>query len=261
LIAARPALLLAEALGWRHVFSIASVGLLISAGLVFFLTGDYDRQASAQAGTATDSDSFFSLCQHPIMLRAIPASILIIGGFVALQTLWVGPWLTQALSMTAEQASQILLYLNATILASYLAMGVLSPWLVKRGASLFKQSSIGLLWLTLCFTALPLWQAESAWLLWPLIALAVPAMFLLQTQTALEFPSHIAGRVRTTLNLMIFAGTFIVQWGLGVLTDGFVASGFDRTPALTYALGTLAAMQWCSLLWFWRKTPHGPIST
>jgi predicted MFS family arabinose efflux permease len=261
LIAAQPALLLAEALGWRHVFSIASVGLLISACLVFFLTGDYDRQASAQAGTAADSDSFFSLCQHPIMLRAIPASILIIGGFVALQTLWVGPWLTQALSMTAEQASQILLYLNATILASYLAMGVLSPWLVKRGASLFKQSSIGLLWLTLCFTALPLWQTEAAWLLWPLIALAVPAMFLLQTQTALEFPSHIAGRVLTTLNLMIFAGTFIVQWGLGVLTDGFVASGFDRTQALTYALGVLAAMQWCSLLWFWRKTPHGSIGT
>jgi predicted MFS family arabinose efflux permease len=261
LIAAQPALLLAEALGWRHVFSIASVGLLISACLVFFLTGDYDRQTSAQTGTAADSDSFFSLCRHPIMLRAIPASILIIGGFVALQTLWVGPWLTQALSMTAEQASQILLYLNATILASYLAMGVLSPWLVKRGASLFKQSSLGLLWLTLCFTALPLWQAESAWLLWPLIALAVPAMFLLQTQTALEFPSHIAGRVLTTLNLMIFAGTFIVQWGLGVLTDGFVASGFDRTQALTYALGVLAAMQWCSLLWFWRKTPHGSIGT
>jgi hypothetical protein len=163
--------------------------------------------------------------------------------------------------MTAEQASQILLYLNATILASYLAMGVLSPWLVKQGASLFKQSSIGLLWLTLCFTALPLWQTEAAWLLWPLIALAVPAMFLLQTQTALEFPSHIAGRVLTTLNLMIFAGTFIVQWGLGVLTDGFVASGFDRTQALTYALGVLAAMQWCSLLWFWRKTPHGSIGT
>jgi len=94
-----------------------------------------------------------------------------------------------------------------------------------------------------------------------LIALAVPAMFLLQTQTALEFPSHIAGRVLTTLNLMIFAGTFIVQWGLGVLTDGFVASGLNRTQALTYALGVLAAMQWCSLLWFWRKTPHGSIGT
>ena len=261
LIAAQPALLLAEALGWRHVFSLASFSLLISAGLVFFLTGDYDRQTISQTSSSADSDSFLSLCMHPIMLRAIPPSILIIGGFVALQTLWVGPWLTQALKMTAEQASQVLLYLNGTILASYLAMGVLSPWFVKRGASLFKQSSTALLWLALCFTAIPLWQTESAWLLWPMIALAVPAMFLLQTQTALEFPSHVAGRVLTTLNLMIFAGTFVVQWGLGVITDLFVSGGFDRIQALTYALGVLAAMQWCSLLWFWIKTPHGSIRT
>ena len=261
LIAAQPALLLAEALGWRHVFSLASFSLLVSAALVFFLTGDYDRQTIAQTSTSAQTDSFWSLCKHPIMLRAIPPSILIIGGFVALQTLWVGPWLTQALNMSAEQASQVLLYLNGTILASYLAMGILSPWLVKRGASLFKQSSSALLWLTLCFTALPLWQTEYAWLLWPLIALAVPAMFLLQTQTALEFPSHVAGRVLTTLNLMIFAGTFIVQWGLGVITDLFVAGGFDRTQALTYALLVLAATQWCSLLWFWMKTPHGSVRT
>jgi predicted MFS family arabinose efflux permease len=261
LIAAQPALLLAEALGWRHVFSLASFSLLVSAGLVFFLTGDYDRQAMGQTSTSTASDSFLSICKHPIMLRAIPPSILIIGGFVALQTLWVGPWLTQALKMTAEQASQVLLYLNGTILASYLAMGVLSPWFVQRGASLFKQSSTALLWLTLCFTAIPLWQTESAWLLWPMIALAVPAMFLLQTQTALEFPSQVAGRVLTTLNLMIFAGTFVVQWGLGVLTDLFVTSGFDRTQALTFSLGVLAVMQWCSLFWFWMKTPHGSIRT
>ena len=176
---------------------------------------------------------------------------------MALQTLWVGPWLTQALKMTAEQASQILLYLNATILASYLVMGVLSPWLVKLGASLFKQSAFALLWLALCFTALPLWQAQSSWILWPLIALAVPAMFLLQTQTALEFPSQVAGRVLTTLNLMIFAGTFIVQWGLGLITDLFVAQGYDRTQALTHALFCLAALQWCSLLWFWIKTSYG----
>jgi hypothetical protein len=140
-------------------------------------------------------------------------------------------------------------------------MGILSPWLVKRGASLFKQSSIALLWLTLCFTAIPLWQTEASWMLWPLIALAVPAMFLLQTQTALEFPSEVAGRVLTTLNLMIFAGTFIVQWGLGVITDLFVSGGFDRTQALTYALLVLAATQWSSLLWFWMKTPHGSIRT
>jgi len=261
LIAAQPALLLAEALGWRQVFSLASVSLLVSACLVFFLTGDYDRQTMSQTSTQAHADSFFALCRHPIMLRAIPPCILIIGGFVALQTLWVGPWLTQALKMTAEQASQVLLYLNSTILASYLAMGIASPWLVKRGASLFRQSSIALFWLTLCFTAFPMWQTDSAWLLWPLIALAVPAMFLLQTQTALEFPSSVAGRVLTTLNLMIFAGTFVVQWGLGVITDLFVSGGFDRTQALTYALCVLAGMQWFSLLWFWMKTPHGSIRT
>ena len=261
LMAAQPALLLAQALGWRQVFSLATVLLLLSAGLVFFLTGDYDRQSQPQTETERQATSFVSLCLHPTMLRSIPPCILIVGGFVALQTLWVGPWLTQALKMSAERASQLLLYLNATILASYLVMGLLSPWLVKQGAPLARQSSLALLWLTLCFTAIPLWQTGLAWLLWPLLALAVPAMFLLQTQTALEFPSQIAGRVLTTLNLMIFGGTFIVQWGLGLIADGFTASGYDRTQALTYAMLCLAALQWCSLLWFWIKAPHGSVRT
>ena len=256
LTAAQPALLLAQAWGWRQVFSLAAGLLLLSALLVFFLAGDYDRQPKGQALAAQNTGGFLALCLHPVLQRAIPPSIFIIGGFVALQTLWVGPWLTQILHMTAERASVIIVYLNAAILAAYFAMGAFSPWLIKRGVSLLKQSTTALIWLCLCFTAIPFWQGEASWLVWPALGLAVPAMFLLQTQTTLEFPSEVAGRVLTTLNLMIFAGTFFVQWGLGVLTDLFEANGYQHAQALTYALICLAVLQWSSLFWFWVKKPQ-----
>jgi len=55
---------------------------------------------------------------------------------------------------------------------------------------------------------------------------------------------------------MIFAGTFFVQWGLGVLTDLFEANGYQHAQALTYALICLAVLQWSSLFWFWVKKPQ-----
>lgn len=89
----------------------------------------------------------------------------------------------------------------------------------------------------------------------------VPAMFLLQTQIALAFPKHIAGRILTTYNLMIFMGAFAVQWGFGLITDLFQSFGYDSAQALTGAMGCLVTLQFLSLFWFLTRKPHGSVST
>lgn len=249
LVATQPALSLANWVGWRAFFMLSAGLLIISALGVYFFTTDADRQPSAHTHI-NQAVSIRTIALDPVMLRIAPACVFTIGGFSAMQTLWAGPWLTQTLGMQPEQASLILLYLNASLIVSYLIMGTASPWLLKSGLTLSTQSLIALIWLPLVFTLMICWQEPSSWLCWILFAPVIPAMYLIQTQAALAFPGQVAGRVLTTTNLMIFAGTFAVQWGLGLAVDTFNKAGFTQSVSLTMAFACLIVLQVFSLLWF-----------
>lgn len=261
LMASQPALALAEWIGWRYSFGLIAGLLMLSALTIFLFAGDLDRQQAPSVTTHHREGGFLTLCKHPLMIQAIPATIFIVGGFGALQTLWAGPWFTGVLGMTPDQASQTLLYLNAMILLAYILMGSISPWLIKNGVALVTQSVCALIWIPLCFTIIVFWQGSLSWIVWLILALMVPAMFLLQTQIALAFPKHIAGRILTTYNLMVFVGSFAVQWGFGLLTDLFQGFGYAPSQALTGAMGILVILQFASLFWFLARKPDGPIRT
>jgi len=249
LLATQPALLLAQWLGWRQFFVLAAVLLACAATSIFLWTGDHDRQTATQIAS-NPPVGFLSLLTNPLMLRVIPTTIFFSGGFAALQSLWAGPWLTQVLQMSAIQAGQHLLYFNAALLVSYVAMSMISPRLEKRGITLAKQSMIAFVWFPLCLGAMLFWQTPEAWILWLVLAPGVPAVILMQTQTALAFPRHMAGRVLTTFNLVMFGGAFCIQWGIGLLADLFGAWQFSPQTSLTLAFACLVILQLCSLAWF-----------
>jgi predicted MFS family arabinose efflux permease len=261
LVASQPALALAEWIGWRHSFGLIAILLVLSALAIFLFAGDLDRHHAPPATAQHREGGFLTLCKHPLMVQAIPPTIFIVGGFGALQTLWAGPWFTGVLGMTPDQASQTLLYLNAMILLAYMLMGTISPWLIKHGVALATQSLYALIWIPLCFAVIVFWQGALSWIMWLVLALMVPAMFLLQTQVALSFPKHIAGRILTTYNLMIFVGSFAVQWGFGLLTDLFTAFGYGTSQALTGAMGCLVILQFISMFWFLVRKPNGSIGS
>ncbi len=249
LLATQPALALAQWLGWRQFFVCAAVLLACAASAVFLWTGDHDRQSATQIAS-NPSVGFLSLLTHPLMLRVIPTTIFFSGGFAALQSLWAGPWLTQVLQMTAAQAGEHLFYFNAALLVSYVTMSVVSSRLEKRGISLARQSLIAFIWFPICLGTMLFWQTTSAWVMWLVLAPGVPAVILMQTQTALAFPRHMAGRVLTTFNLVMFGGAFTIQWGIGLLADLFSALQYSPRNALTMAFACLVILQLCSLTWF-----------
>lgn len=257
LLATQPAFVLAQWLGWRQFFIFAAILLVCAAAAIYVWSGDHDRQSPPQT-PGSQSASFFDLIRHPLMLRVIPTTIFFSGGFAALQSLWAGPWMTQVLQMTAAQAGQHLLYFNAALLVSYVAMSVISPRLEKCGISLARQSTIAFVWFLLCLGAMLIWQTRNAWVLWIALAPGVPAVILMQTQTALLFPRNMAGRVLTTFNLVMFGGAFSIQWGIGLLADLFSFLQYTAQTSLTLAFGCLVMMQLCSLIWF--LTRHNPVA-
>ena len=259
LAATQPALLLAEWLGWRDIFVLTAGMLAFSALAIFLLVPDHDLaatahgQAKATTSTSAPPSSPLTLVQllsHPIMVRIIPTTIFFSGGFVALQSLWVGPWMTTVLGLSTNETGQALLYFNAALLVAYMTMSVVSPKLEAIGVALARQTTIGFFWFLGCMVLILAWQTPSAWWAWIALAPGIPAVILIQTQTALMFPKAIAGRVLTTFNLVMFAGAFAVQWGVGLLADLFAWFGSDPSQALWLAFVVLLALQIVSLWWF-----------
>jgi len=244
---------------------VLTAGLLaLSALAIFTLIPDHDLAATATArrpsverqaqgqtpGQAAPPMRLLELLGHPTMLRIIPTTIFFSGGFVALQSLWVGPWMTTVLGMSTNETGQALLYFNAALLVAYLVMSLVSPQLEKAGVPLARQTAAGFFWFIGCMVLILAWRTPSAWLAWIALAPGIPAVILIQTQTALLFPKAIAGRVLTTFNLVMFSGAFAVQWGVGLLADLFAWFGNDAQQALWLSFVVLLVLQVASLWWF-----------
>ncbi|HEY7803180.1 MAG TPA: MFS transporter [Orrella sp.] len=256
LVSTQPALMLAEWLGWREIFVLTAGLLALSALAIFLLIPDHDLAVTRAARAATNTTAgakpprLFELLRHPTMVRIIPTTIFFSGGFVALQSLWVGPWMTTVLGMSTNETGQALLYFNAALLVAYLIMSLISPQLEKAGVALARQTTAGFFWFIGCMVLILAWQTPSAWLAWIALAPGIPAVILIQTQTALMFPKAIAGRVLTAFNLVMFSGAFAVQWGVGLLADLFVWIGSSSYEALWQAFVVLLVLQILSLWWF-----------
>lgn len=254
LFATQPALVLAEWIGWRMFFVFAACLLAGVAAAIYFMTGDHDLQHRTPVDAAQPA-SLLSLLRHPIMLSVSPTTVFFAGGFAAFQSLWAGPWMTEVLGMSPNEASEKLFFFNLMLLISYIAMSFVSPRLEKIGIPLARQSVGAFFWFLFCGTIMLVWRDRASWIMWLVFSVGVPAVILMQTQTALAFPKNMAGRVLTTFNLVMFAGVFVVQWGIGLLTDMFKAFGMDTRNALTYAFLCLVICQVCSLIFYFKTRP------
>ena len=62
---------------------------------------------------------------------------------------------------------------------------------------------------------------------WTLFCVTSTFLALAQPAVGMAFPPSLAGRALSAYNLVIFVGVFVVQWGIGLLVDGFQAAGLD----------------------------------
>jgi predicted MFS family arabinose efflux permease len=115
IIAATPLVLLVEQLGWRLSFqTIIAFHLLLTLAL-FWVVQDRPHAKQADSASRTAQPLFGNLA---LLMRSKDYWIISAGTFVrygthaALQTLWAGPLLMEALRFSPVQAGNILLALN-----------------------------------------------------------------------------------------------------------------------------------------------------
>jgi MFS family permease len=85
-------------IGWRGVFWLMSALIVIATVTLFFRLRDVERERmpfTVTPSSAPDALSYKAIFTHPYFRRMALLGSVHQGGFMAVQTLWAGPWMTQ----------------------------------------------------------------------------------------------------------------------------------------------------------------------
>jgi predicted MFS family arabinose efflux permease len=244
--------------GWRGVFWIMSGMIVAASAAVFFLLKKVEAAHPMASGALSSApragQTYGAIFSDPFFRRMALLGGVNIGSFVALQTLWAGPWMVTVLGMNTQQSAAALFFFNLSMLLAYLVLGWWAPRHVSygdgSGIPVRRMLAGGLgaaLVVQVAIIAIPL---QWSWMLWMPLAFCMTVTALAQARVSLHFPAASAGRANSAYNLTVFSSAFVVQWGVGLLIDAFAATGATPAQAMQLAFAICVACQAVALLTF-----------
>lgn len=240
-------------LGWRPLFWLLAGGVLLSIALVWRAAPPW---ATAHPKGMAPDTGYRDVWRDPFFRKLMPVGFFNYGGFVAMQTLWVVPWLTRVVGQSPREAAGALFWLSLALLVTYWVWGLANPWLARRGI----RAAVMIRW------GVPIGLAALLWILltgaaagpvpWGLYLCASTVVTLAQPAVAMALPASLAGRALSAYNLVVFLGVFTVQWGVGLLIDALAGAGFTTLGAFRGAFGAFWVCCVLSYLYFLWAPPH-----
>jgi predicted MFS family arabinose efflux permease len=244
--------------GWRTLFVMLGVMIAIAMLLIAVLVPRWSSAPGADVRT-DDDGGYREIWRSRYFWRLTPIGFFSYGGMVAIQTLWAGPWMTQVAGWSPQEAATGLFGINLSMLVSFWLWGLVTPRLAKWGIPVDRLIARGLP-LTFVVLAFLIWQGPalgaSAAVSLALFCVCSTFVALAQPAVGMAFPSHLAGRALSAYNLVIFAGIFVVQWGIGLAVDAGRSAGLDKPAAYQVALAGFAMCSIASWLYFVLSKPH-----
>lgn len=232
--------------GWRALFW-AIAGMLLVAMLAIAWLVPADEVAPAAGPAAPGYGTIF---RHPMFVRSAPIGFVIYGGMVAIQALWAGPWLTRVAGWSSTEAAGGLFAINLSMLAAFLSWGAVMPRLAAHGVSVHRLVVQGVPFSVVWLAVIVCWPDPLGAWAWAIWCVACTFISLLQPAVGQAFPATQAGRALSAFNLVIFAGVFVLQWGIGLLIDGLTARGIPEPQAFRWALGVFGFFSLLSYVWY-----------
>lgn len=218
--------------GWRALFW-GLAGLVFLAALVIaFVVPKWSLDASVKTDTPA---GYGEVWKSRYLQKLAPLAFFNYGGLVAVQTLWAGPWMVKVAGYTPLEAATGLFYINAAMLLTFWGWGLVNPYLAKTGWHTDRLITWGVPFSLLTLAANILGGAAIGWVGWAVFCVASTVISLSQPAVAMAFKPALAGRALSAFNLVIFAGVFTVQWGIGLLLDAFAALGLAQIASFQAA--------------------------
>ena len=219
-ISTLPVQILLPMIGWRSIFLIISILILLSIVLILVFAPSWNNNVQNQNIQSVESTGRLSdVWKNKFFISLIPLAFLNYGGVQAIQTLWAGPWMLNVAGYSPLESATGLFWINIIMLFAFMFWGYILPKFSSLGIDSMKIVKIGLPISYIVLFCIIIMGQKAGAMMFTLYILSSIVLSLTQPALALSFPQNLAGKSLTSLNVFIHSGTFFVQWGIGLLID------------------------------------------
>lgn len=177
--------------------------------------------------------------------------------FLAIQGLWGGPWLRDLAGLNRGEVAEHLLWIAAAMVAGNFFWGVVADRAQKMfnigpmPVSAFGMGCFILIQLAITTEVIVGDPQLTLWV-WMGFSFFATAGILPYAAFSQIFPAQLAGRVNTSINLLVFVIAFIAQWAMGVIIDLWpqTATGGYAPAGYQAAFATMLGLQLCGVFWY-----------
>lgn len=234
---------------WRMVFVGLAVASFAAATLLWYTVPE-PVQASAGETVAAQLRSLVGIFRTRIFVAVVPAAFFSHALGLAIVGLWSGPWMRDVAGLQGPAIAANLMWLAIFTVVGMAAWGTIADHLGRRGVTALQVGTVGmaLFWIA---SLVMTWQPEGLFLSpWLLYAFTASSGSVFYAGLVHRFDGGLAGRVNAALNVVVFTGAFLLQWGFGVVIELWGRVGWNTgIDGYQVAFGITAVCQGAALLW------------
>ena len=246
-----PVQLLLPSFGWRWIFGGIAILILISIFLMLAFIPKWDHQKEeVSLENLSKSGSLKDVWKNRFFISLIPMGLFNYGGLMAIQTLWAGPWMIRVAGYTPLESATGLFWINITMLVSFFLWGYFLPRITNLGFSALKILKLGLPISFFVMLSIIILGSKAGAFYITLFILSSIFLSVTQPAVGLSFPSYLAGKALTSFNLLIFLGTFIMQWLMGFVIDLVKKFGYSEILGFKSAFSVFLILSLISYIFF-----------
>ena len=237
---------------WRGVFTGLAIITVFASLFLWFILPEHQSSADKHPAIKTQLKEMGQIFRNPVFWSIVPLTALSNGSFLAIHGLWIKPWLRDVASLGEGDTTQLLFAMTLAIIVGYFSLGIFT----ERISQLFDIGpiTVGVFGMTLFLTTQ--FSMAYGWATSPLLLVVIfgflgSSCILTFAGLAQIFPKKYSGRVSTILNVQVFMGAFIIQWGIGAIIELWPTTEIGYDPAsYQVAIGVLVLMQAAGLVWY-----------
>jgi len=245
-----PVQLLLPSFGWRWIFGGITILILISIVLILVFIPKWDLIKNKELNEPNNTGNLAEVWKNKFFISVIPMGLFNYGGLMAIQTLWAGPWMTRVAGYTPLQSATGLFWINITMLVSFFIWGYFLPKISDMGFSSIRILKLGLPISFFVMLVIILLGPKAGTFYITIFILSSIFLSVTQPAVGLSFSGYSAGKALTSFNLLIFTGTFVMQWLMGFVIDITKGFGYSEIVAFKSAFSTFLILSLISYLFF-----------
>ena len=210
---------------WRGLFfGLAALSVLVSAAVWVFVPRR-EVEAANQVSVGRLLAGLWSVLSNAGFWRITALACTTLGPAIALQGLWIGPWMRDVLGLDRTDAAQAMFGLTVALTIGFLLWGKLADSLAARGIPMILTYTAACATSGLMLAMLAAGVTHGAIVLWAVYILTITSAVLGYPLLAQRFSPALTGRVNASLNMSTFVAAFIAQTAIGPVLDHYALPG------------------------------------